>query len=38
MVNVKTAFTVLLTVSLLCHAACRDDGDEGVTTGATSRA
>ena len=33
MVKVKTAFTVLLTVSLLGIAACGgDDGDEGGTT------
>ena len=35
MVKVKTAFVVLLTVSLLGIAACDDDGDEsGTTTGA----
>src|SRR5215208_1656037 len=32
MVKVKTAFTVLLTVSLLGIAACEDDDDEGGTT------
>ena len=32
MVKIKTAFTVLLTVSLLGIAACADDDDEGGTT------
>jgi hypothetical protein len=34
MVKVKTAFTVLLMVSLLGIAACDDDDDGGTTTGA----
>jgi ABC-type glycerol-3-phosphate transport system substrate-binding protein len=38
MVKVKTAFTVLVMVSLLGIAACsNDDGDEGGTTGTSAK-